>query len=93
MYYLWRDKYNTDKYYVTDYNEQQPDGRVWIDGFGLTECTLEFEHKEKMKCWEFAQLQFMTGTNFCPLCKQISDPSLHHGCDRDKERGCLWFKK
>lgn len=32
-------------------------------------------------------------SHYCKLCKQVSDPDIHSGCDRHKEEGCNWYSK
>ena len=30
-------------------------------------------------------------SNNCALCGEVSDPSIHSGCNRSNEDGCNWF--
>lgn len=53
MFYLWKDKLGI--YYITDYKEVRPDGRVRIDNYGFLEVTLEFSHKDKPELIAFAE--------------------------------------
>lgn len=60
MYYLWQNNKNKEIHYITDYKEVKEDGRVWVDGYGLVEATLIFQHEIKEKIWEYGQKQLFT---------------------------------
>jgi hypothetical protein len=59
MYYLWKDKDGI--YFITDYKEIRPDGKVKIDGQGFMEAELVFSSEVKTELLTFARNQVLGG--------------------------------
>jgi hypothetical protein len=58
IFYLWKDKASTAEktlLYITDYNEKNSEGKVWIDGYGFKDVELVFSSVRKMDCITKAQ--------------------------------------